>query len=693
MSIYAEPLRILFELQGNALIADDVNITATPFTLTFSMTGSTAAVNVEADPLTLNMYLKGRARIEPTQQPPLYQIEIMDTDDVPKYVFGRNITNLRWDTLRLGGCNRASFEIVDPPVSMDETALHDYKVRILIDPGSGLDLWWQGYIERARLQIGDPDQMSIMASGLIYRLERISVVGLGFPEESGGVRFENMDAAAIARALIDRANTQGAGLTYTYATVPDSGFWIESQEFNSSTFTALKTLADLAGNAEFGVDRRGEFYFLPESGATDRTFIIGKDVLAADHSSDSGQMINRIYLMGAGDYRVVLEDTASFVSDQAQGDDDTSVNFGKSSTSQKLCQPFTTALKTLSAVDLKIGKTGWSSNLVTDGDMELTDGSAPPNWPKLYPGRTVRRKAGNPHGGGQCLEVRHAQVGLGRYGVYQDVTVTADQELQFSIWSKDPEREDPIQIELVDGSAYPYTNGNEVLFHWQGSTRSTLWYRTSTTIIPTGTTVGIRAWAVNRKGGTGTDSFYLDDVTLMPASDVLVSIVERLTAGPPATFDETNPLATATIAFEDIPDTPATIRASLVASPLDEDKTYGILVQSAGENSDSTYFLLRSQSTLSGLLVDNGQGFVASTGKAYFLTYLPSSQATYGVKSETIRHPHLNNDEDAALWGQAMFASRGAPIEQGVITLSPNRNLLIEESVPVNLVRVVSGRP
>lgn len=719
LTVVANPITVSITLQGSYREPTGVSVTADPIEVDITLGGLFYNTDSAVDSVNLNIILEGRVSISPLSTPPRYKIELRNTSGVLQFVFMDNIENVQWTYLRKGGCEQASFTVIDPPTTeilvpthsfvalmdeslitlssasisyaFDETQIQNYDVRIYLDVGAGMKVWWRGHIEDARLQLGDPYKMVITAKGDFAYLERASVVGLGFPSEEGGIVFEDLDATTIAKRLIDRVNALGVGITYTNSSTPDSGFIIEAIQFNSSVFSAIKTLGELAGDAEWGVDRNKEFFFRDEGDVGGSVFLLGKDVAQAEHSYNTQELINRIYLIGGDGYKAVIEDTSSLTADQSQILDNATQSFGQATSNQRLCQTFTTTRGSLSAIDLKIAKTGWGSNLVTDGDMELNDGSSPANWGKLTD-RTRRIKwTSDPHAGTRCLDVHHSPTGgRGRYGVYQDITVTANQEVQFFCWLKDPEREDPIEIELVDGSAYPF--GNTILDTLQGSSRRITWYRSSINVTPTTTTLGIRIYARNKRGGTNKDRFFVDDVFVQTISDLSVSVVERLTAGPPPTFDEENLLAQSQIDFEDITTTAAVIQTSLVASPLDSNKTYGIIIESSGELSDTKYFILSHQNTLTGLFKDNGdETWNTVSGKAYFKTYLPSSQITWGIRSEVMNQPHISNDEDAALWGASVLAVKSSPIERASVTLRPNRNILVEEGVPMETVRIASA--
>jgi hypothetical protein len=692
--VYASPLVGHSQLHGQWSPGEALDLDGGALQATGRLSGSWSDGNSEADPLQATGILRGQCRIAPLEEIPYFHIELRDSSGVLQHVLRNNIEALQWVSEPLGGgCKSASFTIHDPPLSLEEDGLAEYDVRIMLDVGPGIDCWWRGYLLNPRLILGEPYRMEFSALGWVNRLETLPVIGLGFDIEDGGIRFDALDAAEIVRQLIDKANEAGAGLSYTSDTVPNSGFQVASIQFNSSVLDAIRNLAELAGEAEWGVDRRKNFYFLQSIDVVDRVFFIGKEILEMTHEFDHDGLINRLYLFGAEGKRWIIEDQDALTADVSHGTDTASINFGQATSKQRLVQTFTTTRTSLSAVDLKMASIGWGSNLVTDGEMELDDGSSPANWGKLTDRSRRKKVILNPHSGAQCLEIRHTlSGGSGRYGVYQDVAVTANQEVFFSCWLIDPHKEDPIAIDLVDGSAYPLSNSNVILESLKSTSKSGVWYRAKTSVTPTTTTLGLRIYARNQRGGSNKDRFYVDDVRILPASDLSISVVER-TVETPLTFDEENPLAVGEIRFEDIPDTtPAVIRVSMIASPLSPAKTYGLLIESQGVLSDSEYFLLRYDSAITGLSKDDGGGWATVAGGAYHLTYLPSNQITYGIRSVMLDRPQIDNDEDALLYGTSFLAGRSTPIERGSVILRPNRNVLIEETQPVKLVRITRGK-
>lgn len=697
--VVANPLITALTLHGNYSEVTNVTVVADPLTIVTSLIDPVVDDgSSEADPLGIEVLLLGRVKIEPDQVIPEYQIELRDSNDVLQWVFVDNIEGLSWSYLLRGGCDKASFTIRDPSLSLVEETIQGYDVQIKLNPGYGMGVWWRGFVDDARLNLGDPYTFSIDASGWFYRLERLSVVGLGFPIEDGSIIFENQDAAAIARQLVDRANDMGVGINYTGVTAPDSGFILETIQFNSSIAVALRTLAQLAGESEYGVTRRKEFYFHPTTTTVGETLLVGKNVLDFEHSSNTSDLVNRVYILGGGGYKAIVEDNDSLTEDILQLGTDSEIDFGKATSNQRVVQTFTTTRNSLSAIDIRIKKTGFTGNLVTDGDMELADGSSPTNWPKIW--ERVRRKKTSTFkkDGTQSLEIRHDGTGKGGYGVFQNVTVTADVDITVTGWVKDPDFEDIVKLEVIDGSLTKLVDGghpfkdsrSSVLGEFQPLNRNSSWHKLSITVTPTGTTIGIMFYSWNRVGGTGKDRWYLDKITVQEGPDVSLAVVERTSADAvvPPVFNENNPLAIGVVDFDDITTSLATVRVIMIASPLNTTKTYGMIFSSQGALSDTQYFTLGMDASKTGLFVDDGGGWVSTAGALFHKTFLPLSQITWGVRSEVISQPHISNDADAIIWGKSVLAAKGSPKERASFSVIPNVNIMFEEDIPIRLVRV-----
>ena len=711
------------EIQGQWYPGDPTAITASVITGTGSLLGSVSISGIEIEHITGIGIIKGRFRGTVSTSIPGYRVELRDGDGILRHILALKLQDLEWSSEpRAGGCKAASFTVLEPAVGLDEATLPEYDVQVKLDTGSGWITWWRGYLLNPRLTLDAGSslyQMQLSALGWAHYLERLPIVGLGFKTEDGGVKFENLDAAAIARTLVDRANAAGAGLTYTQASVPDSGYLITSMQFNASTFSAISELAELAGESSWGVNRWKEFYFLPsitapltppirvhsftrimdeepQASATvttvNHTFFVGRDLEFAVHDYNHDGMINRIYLFGADERKWLIENIDDLSTDVSFTTDNAELGFGKATSNQKLVQNFTTALTSLSALDIKVGKTGFGSNLVADGDMELNDGSTPAHWTRIWNGTRLAKDATNPHGGTRSLRVSHDRSGKKRYGVYQDIVVTPGQALMISAFVKDPAVEDTVTIDILDGQtgARPATDADPVIIRLNNTTRTQTWYRLSGSFTPESALIGIRIWSRNHISDARQGPFYVDDVQVAVASDILLSIVER-TSESPLVYNSDNPIASAVIPFDDIPNTPTVIRTYLTASPLSAAATYGIMLEIVGDLSDTAYFILAYDNAGTGLFSYNGVAFVTANGRAYHVTLLPTDQLVNGVRGETLYRPQLDNDDDAALYGKSFLAGRSSPVERGQIRLRPNANLLIEDTEPVELVRVAKG--
>jgi len=286
-----------------------------------------------------------------------------------------------WSYLRRGGCENLTFEVSTAFENIPAATYALYDCRLMIDNGSGMAVWWRGYVSDIRPAMGEPDKTQFTAAGWIKRLEHLSVVGLGFPILEGGIVWKNVDASRVARNLIDRGK---AWVVPTYDltdTAPNSGYVLPEIEFNGSIADAIRLLAEIAGNRDFGIDAGLVFHFRPKSTTLGKVFVPGDNVAGLGYSATAEGMVNRIYLFGANSGRYVIEDFSSLAVDQSQTVDNASVSFGKATTRQKIIQTFTPTKGTLSEIEVKLSAVGFSTaNLISDPGME---NAGVANWPLL----------------------------------------------------------------------------------------------------------------------------------------------------------------------------------------------------------------------------------------------------------------------------------------------------------------------
>lgn len=533
--------------------------------------------------------------------------------------------------------------------------------RLVVDFGSVGEVWWRGYVTDVRKVLGETTEVFFNASGYTKRLEHLAVVGLGFPIEDQAVAWLKTDLSTIAKELLDRVKVW-VSASYTAESVPASGFVIDKIEFNGSVSEALRTLAELAGNSDWGIDANLLFHFRPKSTIVGTVYAPGNNVTLLEHSATTEGMVNRIYLFGGEENRFMIEDTSALQIDQSFLSQDGFISFGKATTYQKLMQSFTPTKGTMSQLDLRLRKVGFGTDLVTDGNMSAAGVAS---WPTLT-SRTVRVKntsywKSSPQG----LSVSHSDISLGKYGVYQNVTVTIGTNYGFHAkvlptWGGET---GGVTFELIDGTAA--TLGSGTVLSSYTTIEPGVWKTVDLEGVPTTTTLGIRFYANNANNATGSDPFYIDDVTLMVESDIIIDLLEWTVGF--GTDDVV--IATAKIPFATVSSVLTSMNTP-ISGYLRSGKGYGFLVRSSGAPSDVNYFETHV-SSIGGYGGGEAKYYTGvvwiGAGDLIFATRLPPAQATWGVWAEVVNNPHVTDSAAAAQLGVSILAGRTSPVERARI--------------------------
>jgi hypothetical protein len=259
-----------------------------------------------------------------------FQIEIRNTKDqlvdllqTPRRDEGLKST--RWQYDALGGCGACDIVVRRPFDDYGDLAL-DYDVQIWREedvygsPGgtplpaqldqqlgvgftNSKELRWSGFI-RQFTPVLDRDEEMVKLSCAGYSRQAAYIV---VPD----ITYQSMDVAAIARAIVDTYIVPSTKIKRTGALnlMPDSGVVVSGTglRFFTSAYEAIKTLADIAGSAEWGVRADREFYFLPRSTAVKQTWEIGSRVAFYQPETSSDDVVNRVYVQGAGGVKYAID--------------------------------------------------------------------------------------------------------------------------------------------------------------------------------------------------------------------------------------------------------------------------------------------------------------------------------------------------------------------------------------------------
>lgn len=170
-------------------------------------------------------------------------------------------------------------------------------------------LRWSGFVREITPVLDQPELVRLRCSGWSRQLEYVIVASKTAPQ--GPITYINADVGAIARNIIDTFVLPGTQIHRTPAAnlCQDTGLTVSSVgvTFETSVWEALKTLAEIGGNAEWGVTADREIYFLPRSDSIKQTWMIGDRVQYLEPSKGStDEIVHTVILAGNSGFRAVL---------------------------------------------------------------------------------------------------------------------------------------------------------------------------------------------------------------------------------------------------------------------------------------------------------------------------------------------------------------------------------------------------
>lgn len=231
-------------------------------------------------------------------------------------ILEKHIQAARWSYApSFGGCIEASFVIRRTFDNFGSLA-EDYEVELYrekdpLTQSGQRELRWGGYIRDLKPALDEPESVTLECSGWSRQLDQL-VIGKFAQTPSS---WTNMDVGAIVRDIIDNWVIPGSKIkrTAALALVPDFGINVGTFPGFLSAGEAIRTLAEYAGDAEWGVRADREFYFLPRSAAIRQSHAIGGRIKFFQKIFSSEQKVNRIYIQGTNGTRFII-DGASFSS-------------------------------------------------------------------------------------------------------------------------------------------------------------------------------------------------------------------------------------------------------------------------------------------------------------------------------------------------------------------------------------------
>ena len=197
--------------------------------------------------------------------------------------------DVSWEWNRKGGCGRCKINLVMPYRKITFNAMDD--IRIRIKDGAASKLVYRGFIAAITPKLKIGQEITLDVRGYFDLLKFIVVQNNGDDKQ-----YSSIFASDIVHNLIDTFVVPNTDITK--GPVAGSSFTVDSIVFKESVAEILRTLADLLGNIEYGVDENLEFFWLDEGQNLRHKFFVGNNVEVLDRKTDFSRLVNKIYFEG-----------------------------------------------------------------------------------------------------------------------------------------------------------------------------------------------------------------------------------------------------------------------------------------------------------------------------------------------------------------------------------------------------------
>lgn len=218
-----------------------------------------------------------------------YNIELRDKNGNLKQYLTPFAVSVDWEWRRVGGCGRANIKLAMEYRKIDFDADDDIQIRI--GSGSSSKLVYRGWIAKVTptLKIGPEVKLDIR--GYFDKLLKIVV------HDDGDEKvYENQSILTIATDIVDSFVTPNSSITK--GTIDAGAFVPDILSFKTTAKDALRTLADLEGQIEYGVDEDLNFFWRNESTTLVRKFFVGMDIERFERRINWDSLVNKIYFEG-----------------------------------------------------------------------------------------------------------------------------------------------------------------------------------------------------------------------------------------------------------------------------------------------------------------------------------------------------------------------------------------------------------
>jgi len=205
------------------------------------------------------------------------------------------LLDVSWEYNRIGGCGNAGIVLSLPYQSLDiiEEGT-EIRIDVINQQDETYDTWYRGEVATRAQNLAGASTVSIQAQGYVMQLERIRL---------DNVTYATANTAAIVADIIDRYVEAESDIrrTPSKGLIRAEGFVVDSITFNGSCMSAIRSLAEISGNAEWGVNNDREIFFVTRTNDVKNAFMVD-ELQTLNESSDFNSIVNNYKLFGASSF-------------------------------------------------------------------------------------------------------------------------------------------------------------------------------------------------------------------------------------------------------------------------------------------------------------------------------------------------------------------------------------------------------
>jgi hypothetical protein len=214
------------------------------------------------------------------------------------------LLDVSWEYNRIGGCGSASMSLALPYQSVDVIEEGtEIQIDVIRNSGELYETWYRGEVANRSQKLGLASTVSLQVQGFVMQLERVRL---------DNITFTDSNTDSIVAFIIDNYVAPDTQIkrTPSKGLVRAEGFVVDSITFNGSAMSAIRSLSEISGNAEWGVNNEKEIFFVVRSNDVKNAFV-ADELHALNEVSDFSGIINEYKLFGAGSYVRTKTDLAS----------------------------------------------------------------------------------------------------------------------------------------------------------------------------------------------------------------------------------------------------------------------------------------------------------------------------------------------------------------------------------------------